>query len=46
MSPVVELGEEYNDIKFINCNGRLEGDKVYMDDIAPFSFAGFEVFKA
>ena len=43
--PVVELGEAYNSIKFINCSGRLENDKVYLDDINPFAFAGFEVFK-
>ena len=46
IDPVVELGEAYGSIKFINCNGRLENDKVYLDDINPFAFVGFEVFKA
>lgn len=46
MTPVVELGEAYEKIRFINCNGRLEGDRVYLDDIPPFAFAGFELFKA
>ena len=45
IDPVVELGEAYSNIKFINCNGRLENDKVYLDDINPFAFCGFEVFK-
>ena len=43
--PVVELSEEYSEISFINCSGRLEGNKVYLSDIAAFSFAGFEVRK-
>ena len=43
ISPVVELGKTYSDIRFINCNGRLENDKVYLDDIIPFSFVGFEL---
>ena len=45
IEPVVQLGESYDDIKFINCGGRLENDKVYLNDIDPFAFAGFEVFK-
>jgi len=43
ISPVVELGKTYGDIRFINCNGRLENDKVYLDDIIPFAFVGFEL---
>lgn len=45
IDPVIELGAEYSDIKFINSGGRLEKDKVYLSDINPFAFAGFEVFK-
>lgn len=45
IEPVVQLGESYDSIKFINCDGRLENDKVYLNDINPFAFAGFEVFK-
>ena len=45
IEPVVELGEEYSSIEFINCNGKLRGDKVYLSDIAAFGFAGFEVKK-
>ena len=42
---VVELAEEYSEISFINCAGRLDGNKVYLSDVAAFSFAGFEVRK-
>jgi len=43
IEPVVELAEEYSEIEFINCNGRIDGDKVYLSDISPFGFVGFEV---
>lgn len=45
LEPVVELGEVYREISFINCTGRLEGSKVYLSDINPYTFAGFEVRK-
>ena len=41
--PVVMLDKEYSEIEFVNCKGRLNGDKVYITDIAPFGFAAFEV---
>ena len=43
--PVVELAEEYSEISFINCSGRLDGNKVYLSDIPAYEFAGFEVRK-
>jgi len=43
IEPVIELGKEYSKIEFINCDGRLEGDKVYLSDIPPFGFVAFEV---
>lgn len=43
IEPVVELGKEYAEIQFTNCNGRLEKDKVYLEDIVPYAFACFEV---
>jgi len=43
IEPVVELDDTYNSINFINCNGKLENNKVYLKDIAPFTLAGFEV---
>lgn len=45
INPVVELGTRWDNIEFINCTGRLEGDKVLLDTISPFGFAGFEVRK-
>ena len=44
--PVVELDREYEKIRFVNCAGRMEGDKVVLTEIKPFSFAGFEVREA
>ena len=43
MNPTVELDKEYKEISFENCNGRIEGERVILSDIAPFGFAGFEV---
>lgn len=43
IEPVVELGDKYADIEFVNCTGRLEADKVYLTDISPHGFAGFVV---
>ncbi len=43
IEPVVELDKEYSEIEFINCNGCLEGDRVYLEDIPAFAFAAFEV---
>ena len=42
-SPIIHLDKEYTEIKFVNCSGKLEGDKVYLSDIAPYGFAAFEV---
>lgn len=44
--PVVELEEEYRSIRFLNCSGRLEGNKVVLEEIRPFAFAAFEVSRA
>ncbi len=43
--PIVELDEEYPEIEFINCSGKILGNKVYLSEIAPFAFAGFCVSK-
>ena len=39
------LGEEYKSVEFINCNGKMEGIKIFIDKIEAFSFAGFELTK-
>lgn len=41
--PVVELSKEFNSIQFINGHGKLIGDRVILDDIPAFGFAGFSV---
>jgi hypothetical protein len=45
IEPVVELSRPYQSVNFFNCSGRLENDRVYLCDIAPFAFAGFELFE-
>lgn len=39
----VELDGSYRAIEFINCSGRLEGDRVILSEIPAFGFAAFEV---
>lgn len=41
--PVVTLEKAYKDIHFVKGSGRLEGNKVYLDEIPAFEFVGFEV---
>lgn len=41
--PIIELDMEYSQIEFINCSGRIDGNKVYLSQMSPYSFAGFEV---
>ena len=43
IEPVVELAAPYSEIAFLNCHGKLDGNKVYLADIPPFGFAGFTV---
>ena len=46
LEPVVKLDGEYRQVRFVGCNGRLEGDTVYLDAPLPaFEFAAFEVEK-
>jgi hypothetical protein len=41
--PVIVLDKDYSDIKFVNCNGRIEGNKVYLSPIQSYGMAAFEV---
>jgi hypothetical protein len=43
LSPIVQLDGEYSSITCINCDGRVEGNRVILSDISPFGFAAFEV---
>ena len=40
--PVIELDKAYSSVRFINCDGKLEGDKLYLTDIPAYGFSGFE----
>lgn len=42
-APEVRLDKEYSSIRFVSGSGRLEGDKVILDDIPAYGFAAFEV---
>ena len=46
ISPEIILDKEYSEIECINCTGKIEGNKVMLSDIPPFSFAGFNVKKS
>ena len=37
------LDGEYSGIEFLSTNGKLDKNKVYLSDIPPFGFVGFEV---
>ena len=43
MNTTVVLDRAYQEIAFINCSGRLNGNKVELDSVAPFASVGFEV---
>jgi hypothetical protein len=42
-NPTVQLDKEYASIRCIHCEGRIDGDRALLSDIAPFGFAAFEV---
>lgn len=39
LKPVIELDREYTEAEFINCNGKLIGNKIELSEISPFGFA-------
>lgn len=43
MNTTVLLDKEYSEIEFINCSGKLLGNKVILDCVAPYASLGFEV---
>lgn len=45
LNTTVVLDKDYKDVTFINCTGKLSGDKVVLDYIAPFTSLGFVVKK-
>jgi len=43
LSPIVKLDRQYAKISFLGCRGRLDGNRVMLDDIPAWKFAGFVV---
>lgn len=43
IEPVIQLDRAYEHAQFAGCTGRLEGDRVYLSDIAPYGFCAFTV---
>ena len=41
--PEIILDKDFSSIEFINCTGKLEGNKVTLSTIHAYDFAGFEV---
>jgi len=39
--PVIELPHEPKNLRFVNCTGDAEGNRVTLSEILPFGFAGF-----
>ena len=46
LSPTVQFDRAYSTATFLRCDGRLQGDRVVLSDIPPFSCAFFEVRQA
>ncbi len=43
IAPVIQLDRPYKEIRFVNCTGKLDGDKVLLSDVMPYGIAAFEV---
>jgi hypothetical protein len=39
LDPVVELDRRYSSARFVGCEGRLEGERLYLSDLPAFKFA-------
>lgn len=45
MEPVVTLGEGWSQAEWVNTSGRLEEDAVCLEEIPPYGFAAFTLYK-
>lgn len=45
LEPKIQLDGVYQKIRFLNCEGTLDGDTVTLSEIAPYGFVAFEVEK-
>jgi len=43
LNPVIDLDQAYSKIYFVNCNGKLNGNRVVLSEIPAFGYAAFEV---
>lgn len=43
LSPIVTLDREYKEVTFVNCDGELKGDKLFLKTVPAYGFAAFEV---
>lgn len=43
IAPEIMLDREYSEISFVNCTGKLIGNKVVLSDLSPYGIAAFEV---
>ena len=39
----IKLSKKYNEIRFINCEGKLDGDTIILKKLSGYDFAAFEV---
>jgi len=42
-APEIQLDQPYKEIRFLNCTGKLAGDRVVLSDLPPYGIAAFEV---
>jgi len=45
LSPTVELDSDYRSITFLNCKGKLQGNRVVLEDMPAYTYAFFRVEK-
>ena len=43
IKPVIELDKKYEKVECVNCNGTLNGDKLFLSDIKAFDVVAFTV---
>jgi hypothetical protein len=41
IAPEIRLDRAYSEIRFVNCTGKLDGDKVILSDVMPYGIAAF-----
>jgi len=44
LTPEIILDKPYNGARFVNCSGKLEGNRLTLSELPPFGTAAFEVY--